>query len=306
MGSGPLPLGIRRRRVQRLVALSDAGLSGRAGSLGGYYRDRDFFVGLGVHGDSWVLVRPIGRPPEGFLGKLARFVAESGKSPWVYVKKPGLLGGVEPRPWDANAPGDDDTYPEYIVDTRLARKLAEAPGRRGQRLRWQLRQCESLPLVRDSLASAGATAGLRQFLRDHFGNEPGPVSSYENMIEILSSEDSPYWSHHLVRDEHRRVVGFFAYEWVMFNRSGCTPRWPHARSPALVSASCSNSSTTCRESALDGPTSADPKPNRSTSTNGSTPTGVAGETRSSPSTCLDPPGPPLVADALECHLDDPH
>jgi len=34
------------------------------------------------------------------------------------------------------------------------------------------------------------------------------------MIEILSSEDSPYWSHHLVRDEHRRVVGFFAYEWV--------------------------------------------------------------------------------------------
>jgi hypothetical protein len=187
---------------------------GALGSLGGYYRDRGFFVGLGLHRDSWVLVRPIGRPPEGFLGKLARFVAESGKSPWVYVKKPGLLGGVEPRPWNANAPADDDTYPEYIVDTRLARKLAEARGRRGQRLRWQLRQCESLRLVRDSLASAGAAAGLRQFLRDHFGNEPEAVSSYENMIEILSSEDSSYWSHYLVRDEHRRVVGFFAYEWV--------------------------------------------------------------------------------------------
>lgn len=187
---------------------------GALGSFGGYYRDPDFFVGLGVHGDSWVLVRPIGRPPEGFLDKLARFVAESGKSRWVYVKKPGLLSGGKPPPWDANAPGDDDTYPEYIIDTRLAWKLADAPGRRGQRLRWQLRQCESLRLVRDSLASPGATDGLRQFLRNHFGNEPGPVSSYENMIEILSSQDSAYWSHYLVRDEYRRVVGFFAYEWV--------------------------------------------------------------------------------------------
>ena len=90
----------------------------------------------------------------------------------------------------------------------------------------------------------------------------------------------------------------------MFNRSGCTPRWPHARSPALVNASCSNSSTTCRESALDGPTSADPKPKRSTSTNESTPAGIAGETRSSRSTRLLLAGTALVVDAFECHLDE--
>jgi hypothetical protein len=46
-------------------------------------------------------VRPIGRPPDAFLERLARFVATSGKSPWVYVKKPSLRGGVEAPPWHA-------------------------------------------------------------------------------------------------------------------------------------------------------------------------------------------------------------
>src|ERR1700712_2425132 len=60
---------------------------GALGPLGAYYRDSSFFVGLGRHGEQWVLVRPSGAPPAEFLDRLGDFITEHGGDPIVLVKK---------------------------------------------------------------------------------------------------------------------------------------------------------------------------------------------------------------------------